>query len=124
MVNMMKHSLLVIALVSMLGMSARLWAGSASSETPPLCDRCAIILEQIEQRLSERCDAVPDQMALREQPIYLFLSIFDEIGLGIDRTMKARISGAALDGMQCDDLDAGVKAAQKMATKLMVEANS
>ncbi len=121
--NTMKHTLLAIVLTSLLGSSSLVWADKPV-EPAPICERCLVILEQIQQRLSERCDLVPEQSALRQQSVYLFLSIFDEIGVGIDQQLKARISDAALDGMQCDNLDAGVKAAQKMASQLMVEANS
>ena len=97
---------------------------SQAAEVNSACERCAAILQEIHQTLTSRCDQVPSQEALRQQPIYLFLSIFDEVSQGVDRQMRDRIYRAALDGMQCEDPNAGVKAAQSTANKLLKDAQS
>lgn len=85
------------------------------------CDRCEVILNEIRDALLERCEAAPGLDDLRQKSIYLFLSIFDEVSQGGDRSMAGQIYNAALEGMECSNPDAGVKAAQQVAKRLMVE---
>ena len=97
---------------------------ASASERPPVCAQCQVILKDIRASLESRCASVPTDEALRQQPVYLFLSIFGEVSQGIDKSMRERIYSAALQGMECGNLDAGVEAAQKMSKKLMTEHRS
>ncbi len=85
------------------------------------CERCGVILNEIRDVLAERCETVPSLADLRNMPIYLFLSIFDEISQGGDPALAERIHNAAIRGMACDNPDAGIKDAQQMANQLMLE---
>jgi hypothetical protein len=122
----MRTTLIAVVLCSLLSVAQ---AGqSEASETKAAqvsgCDRCQVILNQIHGALLSRCQTAPSLEELRKQPIYLFLSIFDEVSQGGDKAMAESVYSAAIEGMECDDLGAGVKAAQQMATKLMVESRT
>ncbi|MEH6822939.1 MAG: hypothetical protein V7629_03380 [Motiliproteus sp.] len=85
------------------------------------CERCGVILNEIRDVLVERCETVPSPADLRNMPIYLFLSIFDEVSQGGDPVLAERVHNAAILGMACDNPDAGIKDAQQMANRLMLE---
>ncbi|MEH6470282.1 MAG: hypothetical protein V7752_03450 [Halopseudomonas sp.] len=124
MAHLMKYSLLVAMFYSLLSIAQVAQADSAAGVSESVCDRCTTIINEIRGTLIERCDSAPTVEQLRQQPIYLFLSIFDEVSQGGDQKMAEKVYQAALAGMQCDNPDAGVKAAQQMANKLMVESRT
>lgn len=95
-----------------------------AAETPRECAECKTILQDIRATLESNCDQIPSDVELRQQPIYLFLSIFGEVSQGVDKAMQKRIYAAALAGMECDNLSAGVAAAQKMSRQVMSESRS
>jgi len=103
---------------------ALMLSSAYAAEVPPACPQCQNILADIRAELSPRCELVPSEQELRQQPIYLFLSIFGEVSQGIDKSMRQRIYAAALAGMECGNLSAGVAAAQQMSKQLMSESRS
>jgi hypothetical protein len=100
-------------------------AGQArAQQTVDSCERCQRVLDDIHGRLSAHCDQVSTREQLRQQPIYLFLSIFDEVSQGVPAPMRKQVYQAALQGMECQDPNSGVKAAQREANRLMVQSRT
>lgn len=82
------------------------------------CSHCPRVLDDIQASLKARCPQVPTREALRSEPVYIFLSIYDQVSRGVGETTRARVYQAALDGMACDDLTAGVTRANQVGRQL------
>lgn len=113
----MKNQLSGAALLALV-FSFQAAAASPVPSAEAHCARCEAILGEIREQLSQRCASAPSVDALRRQPIYLFLSIYDQISSGINPQMRRQVYRAALEGMACDDINAGVEAAKRTASRL------
>lgn len=93
----------------------------AANETKH-CPRCSEIAEDIHAVLQSRCDAPMHLSLIRKQPAYIFLTIYDEISKGVDPDISIKVYQATLDGMECDNINAGLKDARRVASEIAAKA--
>ncbi len=85
------------------------------------CPRCSEIAEEIYAVLDSRCDTPMQPVLIRKQPAYIFLTIYDEISQGVDPAIRGKVYQATLDGIECNNINAGLKDARRVASEIATQ---
>ncbi|WP_207063526.1 hypothetical protein [Motiliproteus sp. SC1-56] len=116
--NRLSHLFRLFPWILCLMLAGHSWAQGVAVDPASTCPHCPAVLDDIQASLKARCDRVPSREALRREPIYVFLSIYQQVSQGVSARIRNKVYDAALAGMTCDNYSTGIDRANQVAREL------